>query len=82
MATRTKPTNGGGGGGSGLVPTQCFDTYYMVAGRGVPVFQHPTYEDAKREAERLLEKDPGQVFTILKAVASVRRGDPEWSVGA
>lgn len=47
--------------------------FWMVKGSGPPLVRHCTEGDAKHEAERLANANPGQEFTILKATDTVCR---------
>lgn len=53
--------------------------FYMVLGAGVPVYRHLTLTAASQEAERLAKLRPGQTFTVLQSVASVRNASVIWS---
>ncbi len=39
---------------------------------GPPRFRHPTYEEAEKEARRLLENFPKSSFVILQEIARVK----------
>ena len=53
--------------------------FFMVLGAGEPTYRHLTLTAASQEAERLAKQNPGQTFTILQSVASVRRTELLWS---
>ena len=50
--------------------------FWMVLGeQGMPVYRHPSREDAEREARRLARKCPGAAFVVLEAVSATVRAD-------
>jgi hypothetical protein len=59
--------------------------YYYVyrVGHGKPTVQHPTLEEATREALRLSGQHPGETFEILKCLARARTVTPSltWAEG-
>ena len=59
--------------------------YYYVyrVGHGKPTVQHPTLEEATREALRLSGQHPGETFEILKCLARARTVTPAlfWTEG-
>jgi len=52
--------------------------FWMVLGKGLPVFRHPDETGARREAERLAREYPGEEFVVLQSVATVRKSDISW----
>lgn len=52
--------------------------FWMVIGSGVPNFRHDSLESAKKEAERLAKQQPGQGFTVLESVATVKTVGVSW----
>lgn len=54
--------------------------FWMVLGRGEPVFRHDTEVSAREEAERLARIHKNQTFVVLKAIAqaSIPEPLPEW----
>lgn len=59
--------------------------YFMVHKRGTACTnEHPTLESAKKEAERLARKHPGDSFSVLGVIGAVRIAPPadppvEWT---
>lgn len=52
--------------------------FWMVVGLGVPYYKHTTEHSAATEAERLASLNPGEEFTVLESVASVKKSDLQW----
>lgn len=52
--------------------------FWMVVGLGVPYYKHTTEHSAATEAERLASLNPGEEFTVLESVASVKKSDMRW----
>lgn len=54
--------------------------FWMVLGRGEPVYRHDTEVSAREEAERLARLHKNQTFVVLKAIAQARIPEPlpEW----
>ena len=44
-----------------------------------PRYRHTSEKSARDEAERLARNNPGVTFIVLKAVASVRSVDVQWT---
>ena len=60
------------------------NTYWMVHGPdGPPHVKHSTFEDARREAHRLADLNPGKTFYALQAVRAYRKvAVEEFELGA
>jgi hypothetical protein len=56
------------------------DKFWMVLGKGEPVYRHASKADAAKEAERLARLCPGQAFTVLEAVATVVVNNVQWDL--
>jgi predicted SprT family Zn-dependent metalloprotease len=56
-------------------------TFWMVLGNAIPVVRHDTEDKARVEAARLSAQHRGQIFTVLKAVASILtpQPNPQWT---
>lgn len=54
------------------------DKFWMVVGKEPASVRHNSRELADAEAERLARRHPGQVFTVVEAIASVVKGDVTW----
>ena len=52
--------------------------FWMVLGKGDPVYKHGSRADACKEAERLARLCPGHTFTVLESVATVVAGGLKW----
>ena len=55
-----------------------FTKFWMVLGAGQPTYHHETKKSAQVEAERLARLSPGSVFTVLEAIACVRKDEMRW----
>lgn len=55
------------------------DTFFMAwnPSRSAPNYKHSSYQEAKREAERLSRNTPGEKFFVLQAVSLTRKVDIE-----
>jgi hypothetical protein len=54
--------------------------FWMVLGVGTPTYKHTTLESAKTEAERLARACPGDEFTVLQSIATVKKSDISWDI--
>lgn len=52
--------------------------FWMVVGTGVPNVRHYDKDVAITEAERLARQCPGQEFTVLQSLATVKKTDVVW----
>jgi hypothetical protein len=57
------------------------NTFWMVWNEGnrQPTFKHKTEESARKEAERLARNCPGEVFHVLKVIATCQKVDVQWT---
>ncbi len=52
--------------------------FWMVVGKGAPVFKHDSLEAARNEAARLAKQNPGQSFNVLESVATCVATGVSW----
>ena len=52
--------------------------FWMVLGRDVPRVQHATELKARTEAVRLARLHPGESFTVLESLTTVKMNDLTW----
>ena len=55
-------------------------SFYLVwnPGRDVPKRRHDTIDDARKEARRLAELQPGEEFFVLRAVEGIQYREDPW----
>lgn len=46
---------------------------------GAPTYQHPTFPQARSEAERLARMNPGRTFFVLASCGKAKKTDVEWT---
>ena len=56
------------------------EPFWMVLGSGEPTYKHTTEAAAREEAARLANLNPGQSFTVLRAVATCTKQTVTWSL--
>lgn len=56
------------------------DRHWIVVGNrpATEPHQHPDLRSARHEAERLAERNPGEAFTVYRAVGSARKVSVQW----
>ena len=52
--------------------------FWMVLGKGVPRVEHLTEGTARSEALRLAQINPGESFTVLESLATVKICNISW----
>lgn len=62
------------------MPTPLHGFYVLCPRTHYTEHQHPDYEAAKTEAERLAREHPGDKFVILKPVAMCKKSDIIWEL--